>query len=160
MLLHNMHRVTTPLLCLALLACQVQRTARDDSASGSGGGYGEELEGMLTGGATAWNRGDLDAFMSDYHPDSARTTFVGSRGLLHGRAAIREAYAPRFAEGAERDSLSFEGIAVDSLAPGVAHLFAYYVLSRGDSVVARGPTSLVVLRDDAGAWKIVHDHSS
>ena len=158
--LNNMHQVTTPALCLALLACQVVPAERDDSASVSGDGYRQELEQTLAGGAAAWNRGDLDAFMSDYHTDSARTTFVGSRGLLHGRAAIREAYAPRFAEGATRDSLSFEGIEVDSLAPGVAHLIAFYVLSRGDSVVARGPTSLVMLRDSSGAWKIVHDHSS
>jgi uncharacterized protein (TIGR02246 family) len=138
----------------------MQPAIREEFASSAGTSYRAALEQLLAGGAAAWNRGDLDAFMSDYHPDSARTTFVGSRGRLHGRTAIREAYAPRFAAGAQRDSLSFEGIAVDSLAPGVAHLFAYYVLSRGDSVVARGPTSLVVLRDEAGAWKIVHDHSS
>jgi hypothetical protein len=36
---------------------------------------------------------------------------------------------------------------------------AWYVLSRGDSVTARGPTSLV-LRRSGGRWFIVHDHSS
>ena len=159
MFLHNMHRMTTPALCLALLACQVESESGNDSAAAQAS-YRQELEQMQARGAEAWNRGDLDTFMQDYHADSARTTYVSSRGLLHGRAAIREAYAPRFAEGAQRDSLSFEGIAVDSLAPGVAHLFAYYVLARGDSVVARGPTSLVVLREGTGAWKIVHDHSS
>ncbi len=45
------------------------------------------------------------------------------------------------------------------LAPGVAYMNAVYVLSRGDSVVARGPTSLVLVRHD-GRWRIVHDHSS
>lgn len=160
MILHNMHRVTTPALCLALLACQMEVSPQDEPMATATTSYRGELESLLTDGAAAWNRGDLDAFMDDYHTDSARTTYVGSRGLLHGRAAIREAYAPRFAEGAQRDSLSFEGVAVDSLAPGVAHLFAFYVLSRGDSVVARGPTSLVMLRDGSGDWKIVHDHSS
>jgi uncharacterized protein (TIGR02246 family) len=118
-----------------------------------------EFSGMLGRSARAWNRGDLDAFMEDYL-DSSRTTYVGRRGVvLHGRAAIREVYAPRFAPGGVRDSLSFEDVQVDSLAPGVAHVLAVYVLSRGDSTVARGPTSLVMLRV-GGRWRIVHDHSS
>ncbi|HEX5438486.1 MAG TPA: nuclear transport factor 2 family protein [Gemmatimonadaceae bacterium] len=113
---------------------------------------------MLAASARAWNRGDLDAFVADYL-DSDRTTFITRSGVLHGRSAIRAVYAPRFAPGGERDSLSFEGLEVDSLAPGVINVIAQYVLSRGDSTVERGPTSLVMLRVD-GRWRIVHDHSS
>lgn len=113
---------------------------------------------MLAHGARAWTSGNLDAFVSDYL-DSSRTTFVGRGEILHGRAAIRAAYAPRFAPGAAHDSLSFRDVEVDSLAPGVAAVLATYVLSRGDSVVAHGPTSLVIIRV-GGRWRIVHDHSS
>lgn len=117
-----------------------------------------QIQAMLTRSAKAWNRGDLDAFVDDY-VNSNRTTYVGRNGVVHGRAAIRAVYAPRFAPGAPHDSLSFEGLEVDSLAPGVIHVLAFYVLSRGDSVVARGPTSLVMLREGS-RWRIVHDHSS
>lgn len=117
-----------------------------------------EIEAMMTRSAAAWTRGDLDAFMGDYLPGE-RTTYVTSRGLVRGPEQIRARYAPRFAPGALHDSLSFEGIEVDPLAPGVAHVVAWYVLTRGDSLIARGPTSLVMLRTDEG-WKIVHDHSS
>ncbi len=48
---------------------------------------------------------------------------------------------------------------MDSLAPGVANVIAFYVLSRGDSVIARGPTTVVMVRTPT-SWKIVHDHSS
>ena len=113
---------------------------------------------MFARSASAWNRGDLDAFMTDYLPGE-RTTYVTSRGVIHGPQAIRERYAPRFAPGGQHDSLSFEGIEVDSLAPGVVNVIAYYVLTRGDSLVARGPTSLVMVRQD-GRLRIVHDHSS
>ena len=113
---------------------------------------------MFARSAAAWNRGDLDTFMTDYLPGD-RTTYVTARGAIHGPAAIRERYAPRFAPGALHDSLSFEGIEVDPLAPGVINVIAQYVLTRGDSVVARGPTSLVMVRQD-GRLKIVHDHSS
>ena len=117
-----------------------------------------EVATMFARSAAAWNRGDLDAFMTDYLPGD-RTTYVTARGALHGPAAIREHYAPRFVPGARHDSLSFEGIEVDSLARGVINVIAQYVLTRGDSVVARGPTSLVIVRQD-GRLKIVHDHSS
>jgi hypothetical protein len=117
-----------------------------------------EVTTMFARSAAAWNRGDLDAFMTDYLPGD-RTTYVTSRGIIHGPSAIRERYAPRFAPGGVHDSLSFEGIEVDSLAPGVLNVIAYYVLARGDSIVARGPTSLVMVRD-SGRLRIVHDHSS
>ena len=117
-----------------------------------------EVTTMFERSASAWNRGDLDTFMTDYLPGD-RTTYVTSKGVIHGPAAIRARYAPRFAPGGMHDSLSFEGIEVDPLAPDVINVIAYYVLMRGDSLVARGPTSLVMVRED-GRLRIVHDHSS
>lgn len=117
-----------------------------------------EIVRMLDSGAAAWNRGDLDRFVSDYAPDTT-TTFIGSRGIVRGRAAIRAAYAPRFAPGGTRDSLSFERVEVDQLAPDVINTIAYYRLMRGDSTTGYGPTSLVMRKID-GHWKIIHDHSS
>lgn len=118
---------------------------------------------MFQHGAVAWNAGQLDEFVSDYLDDDSRTTYIGSRGIVRGRAAIRSVYAPRFVSGAQRDSLRFENVEVDVLAPGVANAIGWYVLYRSvggrDSVTARGPTSLVMQRVD-DRWLIVHDHSS
>lgn len=129
------------------------RTGSDSPAAAA-----REICAMLARAAENWNRGDLDAFLSDYMPGE-QTTFIGRTGVLHGLDAIRGVYASRFAPGAVRDSLSFEKLEVDLLAPNVANAIAYYVLSRGDSTVARGPTSLVMRRVE-GRWRIVHDHSS
>jgi uncharacterized protein (TIGR02246 family) len=123
----------------------------------------DEIAAMMARSADAWNRGDLDAFMDDYAPGEG-TTYIGSRGLLRGPAAIRAAYAPRFAPGARRGTLRFEALEVDLLAPGVANAIATYVLTDrtaagADTTVARGPTSLV-MRRAGGRWRIVHDHSS
>ena len=113
---------------------------------------------MMDQGARDWNRGNLDAFMTSYL-DSDRTTFVGRTSVLHGIPAIRNVYASRFAPGAQRDSLHFENMEVDLVAPNVALTIAWYVLMRGDSVTARGPTSLLMEKHE-GRWVIVHDHSS
>jgi uncharacterized protein (TIGR02246 family) len=115
-----------------------------------------EVAAMLEHGAQAWNAGDLDGFVSDYTPDA---TFVTTRGLVRGTAEIRARYAARFAPGAVRDSLTFRVLDVELLGPSFANLVATYVLSRGDSVTATGPTSLV-LKKVGGRWKIAHDHSS
>jgi uncharacterized protein (TIGR02246 family) len=121
-----------------------------------------ELQAMLERAAGNWNRGDLDAFMSDYLPSDS-TTYVGGRGLVRGPAAIRNSYARLFTGEVVRDSLSFTILDVDPVAPDVANLIARYILARRvggrDSVTASGPTSLLVRRVE-GRWRIVHDHSS
>lgn len=111
---------------------------------------------LLAHGAAAWNRGDLASFVSDYAPGAS---FVTPRRVLHGLAEIEARYAPRFAPGGMRDSLSFQDVEVDVLGPDALNAIAYYVLQRGDSITARGPTSLV-MRYRGGRWFIVHDHSS
>jgi uncharacterized protein (TIGR02246 family) len=124
----------------------------------------DEITAMMARSADAWNRGDLDAFMEDYAPGQG-TTYIGRRGILRGPAAIREAYAPRFAPGVRRGTLRFEDLEVDVLAPGVVNAIATYVLTDrtaagADTTVGRGPTSLVMRRGADARWRIVHDHSS
>jgi hypothetical protein len=96
--------------------------------------------------------------MADY-VDGPRTTFVANQGVVRGHTAIRARYAPRFAPGGVRDSLSFEDVEADLIGPDVVHAVAWYKLMRGDSLIARGPTSLVLVRDGA-RWAILKDHSS
>lgn len=117
-----------------------------------------EINDMMQVSARDWTRGDLAAFMDSYESGSA-ATFVTAKGVIRGRDAIRDRYAPRFVPGAMHDALSFENTEVDLLAPDVANVIGYYRLTRGDSTTARGPTSLVMRRRD-GRWRIIHDHSS
>jgi Domain of unknown function (DUF4440) len=147
-------RITSlALLALALGACaSTSASAPDPSAART------IALALLDRGARSWNRGDLDAFMADY-VDGPRTSFVTNQGVMHGRAEIRQRYAPRFALGGVRDSLSFEGVEADPIGPEAVHVIAWYRLMRGDSLIARGPTSLVLVRD-LGEWRILKDHSS
>lgn len=121
-----------------------------------------EIITAMDNSASAWNRGDLNGFLNAYDPGSG-TTFVGRNGVLRGRDAIRatytKSYAAQFAPGGRRDSLSFENVQIDLLAPDVANVIAYYRLTRGDSTTGHGPTSLV-MRHAGANWLIIHDHSS
>jgi uncharacterized protein (TIGR02246 family) len=147
-------RALAPAAALLLAAC-VRVRVNPDAAEAPVAAAQRAAEDLLAHGAAAWNRGDLDGFVSDYAEDA---TFVTSRGLVRGRAAIRERYAPRFAPGTARDSLSFRDIRARVEGDAVQAV-AWWVLSRGDSVTATGPTSLL-LRRAGGRWRIVHDHSS
>jgi len=113
---------------------------------------------MLEASALAWNRGDLDGFMSDYLADTT-TTFMSGGRVQHGFDWIRDNYAPRFAPGAQRDSLRFEKAEGRALGSDFMLATARWVLYRGDSVTASGPFTLVLRRHDRG-WRIIHDHSS
>ena len=138
---------------LLLAACSVQARHAAPLTPEAGRAAAEA---MLNHGAQAWNSGNLDEFMSDYTADA---TFVTPRGVIHGRDAIRARYEPRFRPGVERGVLHFEDLEVDVLDAETINMIAYYVLQRGDSVIARGPTSLV-LKKVQGRWLMAHDHSS
>lgn len=137
------------LLLVATLAC---RTGSDTTA------LSRQITSQLARAAGDWNRGDLDSFVSDYAPEST-TTFVDGRRARHGFDFIRQYYAPRFAPGARRDSLHFEEIEARRLSPKLALVTARFVLSRGGTISASGPFTLVMEQRPAG-WRILHDHSS
>jgi beta-aspartyl-peptidase (threonine type) len=147
---------------LLLAAACAGATGGQHATSAERAAVRAELETMLARAAANWNRGDLDAFVDDYVPSDS-TTFIGSRGIVRGPTAIRAGYAPLFAAGGVRDSLSFVILDVDPVAPDAVNLIAQYTLARRigvrDSVTARGPTSLLVRRVQ-GRWRIAHDHSS
>jgi uncharacterized protein (TIGR02246 family) len=117
-----------------------------------------ELERLMLQSARAWNAGDLDGFLITYARDSA-TTFVTSRGPIYGFEKIRDRYAARFAPGAERDSLTFADFTVRMLGPDYVLSTARYLLTRGDSVTATGPFTVIWERRPEG-WRMIHDHTS
>lgn len=117
-----------------------------------------DFQAQFARSAAAWNRGDLDGFMSDYAADSL-PTFVAGGHLIRGHDAIRARYAPLFAPGAQRDSLRFEEMSVRRITDRFVLVSARYVLYRNGATTASGPFTLLMERQPEG-WKILHDHSS
>jgi ketosteroid isomerase-like protein len=143
---------------LALTGCRIERTENPTGRETGRTALALQIRRVLDASAAGWNAGDLGAFM-DAYLESPTTTYWGRQGLVRGYVAIRHHYAPRFAPGAERDSLRFDQIEARRLGAEYALATSRWVLFRGDSVTATGPFSLVLERV-AGAWKIIHDHSS
>jgi uncharacterized protein (TIGR02246 family) len=152
-------RAFTALLAFALVSCRSAGQApAATEASADNRELNRQIIAQLDRAARDWNRGDLDAFVSDYAREST-TTFIDGRRARHGYDFIRNNYAPRFAPGARRDSLHFEEVEVRSLSPTLALVTARYILQRKGAVSASGPFTLVMERRAEG-WKILHDHSS
>ena len=113
---------------------------------------------QLDRAALDWNRGDLDGFLSDYASEGT-TTFVDGYRARSGIGFIRGVYAPRFAPGAQRDSLHFEEVEARPLSATLALVTARFILQRRTELTASGPFTLVMERRPEG-WRILHDHSS
>jgi uncharacterized protein (TIGR02246 family) len=121
---------------------------------------GEEIRAMLAKSEAMWNRGDLEAFVTDYE-DAPETTFIGREVVRGGTKAILDRYRRRYPNRDAMGTLTFSEIETRPLAPGLVLATGKYDLKRsaaggGD---ASGRFTLVVRKTPAG-WKIIHDHSS
>jgi beta-aspartyl-peptidase (threonine type) len=150
-------------VALALLAAACRSAPPVEAPAGThAGASSAELVPVFTAqldrSAADWNRGDLDGFMADYARDSL-TGFLSEGRVQRGYDWIREHYAPRFREGATRDSLRFEHVEARPLGADFALVTARYVLHRGGATTSTGPFTLVMQRQPDG-WKILHDHTS
>jgi beta-aspartyl-peptidase (threonine type) len=151
-------RIPLSAAALLLAACTGSPPARAAAPLPAPGALRDTLARQFDRSADAWNRGALDVFVSDYARDSL-TGFVSGGRVQHGFDWIRDNYAPRFAEGARRDSLRFEAFEVRPLAPALALVTARYILFKDGRTTASGPFTLVMERRPDG-WKILHDHTS
>jgi ketosteroid isomerase-like protein len=101
----------------------------------------------------------IAGYVDDYAPDA---TFVGSSGLVRGRAAIEQRYrASYWASGRPADALRFEDLQVTLLGKDHALAVGRYILydRQSGATTASGIFSLV-LRHGPNGWRIIHDHSS
>ncbi len=107
--------------------------------------------------AAEWNRGDLEGFLAPYS-DSA--TFVGSAGLVRGKAQLREMYRRSYWRegGRPNQTLRFQDIEVRPLGTNYALAVGRHVLTGGERPQS-GWFSLTWVQTRDG-WRILHDHSS
>lgn len=128
------------------------------------------IAGLLDASAAAWNRGDLDAFCSDYAEDAL---FVSPSGTTRGRRAVLERYQKKYPDRAAMGTLAFEileirlssgmeGSVLGSARPaGIqsASVVARWSLAHPDKPAASGLTLLVLRPRGGGHWEILQDAS-
>jgi uncharacterized protein (TIGR02246 family) len=105
----------------------------------------------------AWDRGDLDAFMTVYW-HSPDVTFSGTSGVVRGWDAVLTRYKKTYADRDAMGQLQFSGLEYRFLGPDAALLLGHWHLTRAKGDVG-GVFSLVWQRFPEG-WRIIHDHTS
>lgn len=108
----------------------------------------------------AWNRGDLEAFLSEGYLDSPKLTFFGSKDPVVGYQAVLERYRRSYQEGdAEMGELEFSQLDVIYLSDEHALARGHWHLTFSDDSTAEGWFTLVFVETSDG-WRIIHDHTS
>jgi uncharacterized protein (TIGR02246 family) len=108
----------------------------------------------------AWNRGDIEVFMTTYL-DSPELTFSGREGVTRGYRPVLERYRKRYATRDAMGRLEFAEIEIRMLGDSAALVLGRFHLTRSDAGGgdATGRFTLV-LRNTPDGWKIIHDHTS
>jgi len=119
------------------------------------------IQTVLDAQQQAWNRGDVDAFLTGYW-HSPELTFSGSSGVSRGWNGVVARYKKNYPDRAAMGHLDFSELEYHFLGPDAALVLGRWHLQR-DPVKGGGDIggvfSLVWQRFPDG-WKIMHDHTS
>lgn len=117
----------------------------------------EAIREVLAAQAAAWNRGDIDAFMSHYWK-SPKLTFSSGGEVTRGWQATLTNYKKRYPTRERMGKVAFSDLEVTPLGASAALVLGTWKLGReGDPI---GGKFSLVFRRRGGRWVIVHDHTS
>src|SRR5262245_48291675 len=118
----------------------------------------EEIQHLLDGQAAAWNRGDVEGFMTGYWR-SPELSFSSGRELFRGWQSTLDRYRKRYVnDGREMGQLALTELQIEPL--GVEHAF---VRGRCQVTASRDVMSgliTLILHSFPDGWRIIHDHTS
>ncbi len=118
-----------------------------------------EIEHALRDQQEAWNRHDLEAFMSGYR-NSPELTFFSGATEHDGWQAAMDRYQKTYASpGHEMGKLDFSNLRIEILGGHAAFARGAWRLTMPDGKTPHGLFTLIFRKFPAG-WKIVHDHTS
>jgi uncharacterized protein (TIGR02246 family) len=141
-------RLAVLALALALAACETRRFGDDDVRA---------IERTLGRQRDAWNAGDIDGFMAAYAKDGL--VFTSGGRIRRGWDQTIARYRQRYPDKAAMGTLDFSDLEVTGVGPDAALVLGHWRLT-GTPEAGEGVFTLLVRKDDRGAWTIVHDHPS
>jgi ketosteroid isomerase-like protein len=114
---------------------------------------------VLDAQQAAWNRGDVEAFMSGYEASDA-TTFVGAT-ITRGYRQVLENYHRRYPTKEKMGRLMFSELEVKPLGKEYASVIGKWHLDRATEAGGdAGGIFTLLFRKTANGWKIILDHTS
>jgi ketosteroid isomerase-like protein len=117
------------------------------------------IESVLRTQQEAWNRHDLNAFMTGYWK-SPELTFFSGANEHDGWQAAMDRYRTTYASaGHEMGKLDFSNLRIELLGSDAAFVRGTWHLTMTDGKTPHGLFTLVFRKFPDG-WKIVHDHTS
>jgi uncharacterized protein (TIGR02246 family) len=125
--------------------------------AGKHGTERDAISAVLRAQQTAWNRGDVDAFLVGYW-HSPELTFSGSSGVARGWDGVLSRYKKNYPDKAAMGQLDFSELEFRFLGPDAALILGRWHLKREKDELG-GVFTLVWQRFPEG-WKIIHDHTS
>jgi ketosteroid isomerase-like protein len=141
--------ITLFLLCAGVEA--KQKKAKETKVA-------QEIREVLDKQVAAWNRRDLEGFMTAYW-NSKDLSFYSGGVKTYGWQQTIDRYRNRYqADGKEMGQLDFSNLEVETLSPGAAYVRGRWHLKMKDGEPAGLFT--LILRKLPGGWKIIHDHTS
>ncbi len=142
----------------SLCACALLLLAIPAPAHG-GADVAAAVRAELVREVAAWNRGDLDGYLSGYER-APTTTMVGAT-VLRGWDAIAAMYRKKYGDRARMGTLTFGDLEVRPLGAGWALALGHWALAR--DAAAGGPVGgwfTLTLHQGRDGWHIVVDHTS
>ena len=149
--MRNKLRMSSALVLLLLNACASSPSRVEDPAA--------EVMAVWNASVEAWNRGDLDAFMTGYW-NSPDLVFFSNKTETRGWQQTLDRYRANYkAEGRQMGTLDFPRLEFKVLGPEAVLARGQWRLKMPDGKESTGMTSVTFLKLPEG-WRIVHDHSS
>jgi beta-aspartyl-peptidase (threonine type) len=124
-----------------------QRNSEDDA----------KIRAVMSAQVAAWNRGDIDGFMSGYVRSDA-TEFISGDKLTRGWQTVRDRYKKKYDSREKMGTLTFWELKITRLSGDAALVIGRWRLVR-KSDKPHGRFTLLFRRTPVG-WRITHDHTS
>lgn len=107
----------------------------------------------------AWNRHDIDGFMTGYWNSPDLSFFSGAKETSGWQATLDRYRSTYASPGHEMGRLEFSDLRVEALGPDAAFVRGAWLLTMSDGKTPHGRFTLVFRKFPEG-WKIIHDHTS
>ncbi len=116
----------------------------------------EQIRGVLNSQVEAWNKGDLEGFMTGYLK-SPGLSFASGGSVKRGWETIMAGYESRYGKN-NMGRLSFSDLEIYPLSHEAAYVIGRWSLEMEDETL--GGIFNLIFRNNASGWRIVQDHTS